>query len=399
MIHVLFTAFMFCTLTSLNKTDPEKKPKLDDLNKSGYAYTVDISKINSKYSEIASGTFRKKLVIVSSKKIGAFGNGINPITNEPFTDLFCSDISAQGKLSSPLLFSRIINTKANEGQVAFSPNEHTIYYTRSARTNVTNYKLFKAELEKDSNGNWLNEIELAISSDDYAIENPHVSDDGKYLYFSSNMKGGFGGFDIYRASIYKDGSLSKPENLGNTINTISDEKYPHTNKNGKELFFSSKGHNSIGGFDIFISSMTNSNYNIPRNLGRSINSKKDDIAFMFIDDNRGIFSSNKANDNHAYNLYKFESETVYQEVKGIVITDDDKILPNATVVLLNSEGEEIARQITSNDASYNFRIKSYEDYQLKVIKDGFIDYSLKFKSNETQLKAILKLSSKVSYNN
>lgn len=396
MMHVLFTALMFCTYTSLDKTDPVKK--LDDLNKSGYNYAVNVSKINSKYSEIASGTFRKKLVIVSSKKIGGLGNGLNPATNEPFTDLFCADIKAYGELSFPLLFSRIINTKANEGQVAFSPNEHTIYYTRSERTNSTNYKLFKADLEKDSYGNWINHEELAISSDAYSIENPHLSFDGKYLYFSSNMNDGFGGFDIYKAIINEDGSLGTPENLGNTINTSEDEKYPYTAKHGKELFFSSKGHNSIGGFDIFISSIANSDYKTPRNLGYSINSEKDEVAFVFIDNNKGVFSSNKENKNNAFNLYRFKSRAVYQELKGIVITEDDKILPNATVVLLNSEGHEIERQITSSDASYNFKIRLYKDYQVKVIKDGYKDYSLKFQSEETQLKTILRLSSKVSYN-
>ncbi|MFC0603866.1 hypothetical protein [Winogradskyella pulchriflava] len=397
-IHLLFTAFMFCAYTSLNTTDPVKKTKRDDLNKSGYTYAVNVSKINSKYSEIASGTFRNRLVIVSSKKIGALGNGVDPITNEPFTDLFCTSINSYGELSQPLLFSRIINTKDNEGQVAFSPNEYTMYYTRSQRTNSSNYKLFKAELEKDSYGNWINELELAISSDDYSIENPHVSNDGAYLYFSSNMKGGFGGFDIYKAPINDDGSLGTPENLGNTINTSSDEKYPHTTKDGKELFFSSKGHNSIGGFDIFISNIINNDYKSPRNLGHNINSDKDEIAFIFLDNEKGVFSSNKNNEHNAFNLYRFKSRAIYQELKGIVITEEDKILPNATVVLLNSEGQELERQITSKDASYSFKIKAYEDYQLVVIKEGFKDYTLKFQSEETQLKAILKLSSKVSYN-
>lgn len=398
MIHVLFTAFMFCSFTSLDKTDPVKKTNPNELNKSGYTYSVNVSKINSKYSEIASGTFRNKLVIVSSKKIGAFGNGVNPDTNEPFTDLFCSDIKAYGELSHPLLFSRILNTKGNEGQVAFTPDEHTIYYTRSERTNSTNYKLFKADLEEYSYGNWVNEVELSISSENYSIENPHVSNDGKYLYFSSNIDGGYGGFDIYKASINDNGSLGTPENLGSTINTSDDEKYPHTAKNDKELFFSSKGHNSLGGYDIFISSIANNSYKTPRNLGYSINSNKDEIAFVFIDDRKGVFSSNKENDNNAFNLYKFKTRTLYQEVKGIVITQDDKILPNSTVVLLNSEGQELERQITSSDATYNFKVRSYEDYQIKVVKDGYKDYSLKFKSDESQLKAILKLSSKVSYN-
>lgn len=397
-IHVLLTALMFCIYPSLDTTDPVKGSKVDDLNKSGYIYTVNISKINSKYSEIACTTFRNKLVLVSSKKIGGLGNGVDPATNEPFTDLFCTDIKAYGKLSQPLLFSRILNTKANEGQVAFSLDEHTIYFTRSERANSLNYKLFKAELEKDSYGNWINEMELPISSDNYSIENPHVSSNGKHLYFSSNMEGGLGGFDIYKAEINANGSIGNPQNLGNIINTSEDEKNPHISKDGKELFFSSKGHNSIGGYDVFISSITKSNYKNPRNLGYAVNSEKDEIAFVFIDEKKGVFSSNKDNENNAFNLYRFQSRAIYQELNGIVITEDNRILPNATVLLLNSEGQEIERQVTSNDATYRFKIRAFEDYQLKVVKDGYKEYSLKFQSEENQFKAILKLSSKVSYN-
>ena len=393
-IHVLFVALLVFTYALIGNTDPKKPKDIDELNKSGYLYTVNVSKINSKYSEIASATFRKKLVIVSSKKIGALGNGIDPITNEPYTDLFCTDIKAYGELSHPILFSRILNTKANEGQVSFSPDEHTIYYTRSERNNSQNYKLYKANLEKGSYGNWTNETELVISSDIYSVENPHVSEDGKHLYFSSNMNGGFGGFDIYKAKILKDGSLGAPENLGAVINTVNDEKYPHTTKNEDELFFSSNGHNSIGGYDIFISTISNNSNKTPRNLGYSINSDKDEIGFIFIDDQKGVFSSNKDNKKNAFNLYRFQSRELYNELKGIVISEEEKILPNSIVILLDNEGNEIERQITNKDATYNFKIKPYKDYQIKVLKEGYEDYTLSFESDDKELKAILKLLAK-----
>lgn len=386
---------MFCPFNSYDKTVNEIKT--NDLNKSGYSFQVNISKVNSKFSEIASTVFRDKLVIVSSKKIGGLGSGVSPITNEPYTDLFCLDVEQDGSFSQPLLFSRILNTKGNEGQVAFSPDEHRIYYTRSERKNILNYKLYSAELKKDSHGKWINEMELSISSDDYSIENPHVTSDGKILYFSSNMEGGYGGFDLYKATINEDGSIGKPENLGGRINTSKDDKYPYTSEDNKEIYFSSKGHNSIGGYDIFISNI-NKKYSEPRNLGYDINSDKDDIAFIIINGNQGVFSSNKGNTNNSFNMYRFQSEIMYYELEGIVINQEDKILPNATVVLFNSDGQEIGRQITNEDASYNFKIKPYQDYQLKVIKKGFEDYKRGLLSDGTPLKAVLKLSSKVTYN-
>ena len=401
-MHAVISAFMFCTYIFIGSTNPSNNPKIDDLNKSGYAFTVKVSKINSKYSEMASTVFRDKLIIVSSKKIGGLGNGIDQRTQEPYTDLFCMDINQDRELSYPILFSRILNTKANEGHVAFSKDENIVYYTRSTRENSANYKLYMAVLEEGSYGNWTNHIELAVSSDDYSVENPHMSSSGDYIYFSSNMQGGFGGFDLYRAKVYEDGSLGQPENLGNSINTNEDEKYPHTSYNDEELYFSSKGHKAIGGFDIFIANKFKDNYSNTRNLGITINSEKDEISFLFIDKNTGVFSSNKDNNTGSYNLYHFQSEAIYQDLEGIVINEDGKILPNATVVLLDNEGNELERQIIGADASYNFRIKAFHNYQLKAVKDGFKDYVKELKTENVNtdiaFKAILKLSSKVSFN-
>jgi len=308
------------------------------------------------------------------------------------------DIKDKSDFSAPLLFSRILNTKASEGQVAFSKDEDIIYYTRSKKENSSNYKLFMATLEKDSHGNWENHVELAISSEDYSVENPHVSADGKFLYFSSNMPGGFGGFDLYKAMIHEDGSIGKPINLGSFVNSVKDEKYPRTSDKGKELYFSSTGFNSIGGYDIFISNLSNGDYSKPRNLGYAINSIKDEIGFMIIDENTGVFSSNKKHTSKGFNIYHFKADAIYRELQGVVVTEEDKILPNSTVVLLNDEGKEIERQITSVDASYRFKVKAFGEYQLVAVREGFEDYNLKFDSGENTLKSVLRLSPNVTYN-
>jgi len=157
----------------LNLTELE-----DDVvkEKNGSDYSILTTAINTKYSEIGSGLFRDKLMMVSSKKIGALGSGVDPNTGQPFTDLFCIDVKDDGELKRPLLFSRILNTKNNEGQITFSRDEKTIYFTRSSRENPSNYKLYRAELEENSNGNWVNIEKLAISSDFYSVENPFLKE-------------------------------------------------------------------------------------------------------------------------------------------------------------------------------------------------------------------------------
>jgi len=398
-LSLLLTSFIIFVHISPYKTNPKNDVKTDGLNRSGYTFTVDVSKINSKYSEIPSAIFRNKLVIVSSKKIGAIGNGIDKNTKQPYSNLFCTDIDGSDQFSLPILFSRFLNSKGNEGQVSFSPDEHTIYYTRSERKNSSNYKLYKAELKKDSYGKWINNTLLSVSGEDFSIETPYVSADGKFLYFSSNMEGGYGGFDLYKALIQKDGSLTEPINLGNIVNTEKDEKYPFVSRNGKELFFSSKGHNSQGGFDIFISNnQRNLNYTEPRSLGRKINSTKDEIAFTLINEDKGVFSSDEDNMRKRFNMYRFNARAIYQNLEGIVVTEDNKILPNTIVVLYDDNDKELERQMTGKNASYSFKIRPFENYHLKALKDGFNEVVVEFKSNENVMDLAFKENLKLSSN-
>ena len=125
----------------------------EDNNSSSSEFLITETDINTKYSEIGSGLFKGKVLIVSSKKIGGLGNRVDKNTNQPYTDLFCVDVSETGELKRPLLFSRILNTKGNEGQVTFTEDENTLYFTRSTRENSKNYQLYKTNLEENSVGN------------------------------------------------------------------------------------------------------------------------------------------------------------------------------------------------------------------------------------------------------
>ncbi|WP_353779091.1 hypothetical protein [Winogradskyella sp. 3972H.M.0a.05] len=355
----------------------------DKYNESGLDFTLNHAKVNTKYSDFGSAVFKNKLIIVSSKKIGAIGNGINKLTNEPYTDLFCLDFDKKGSVSYPLLFSRILNTKNNEGSVSFSPDESTIYYTRSSRKTPHIYQLYKAELEANSHGNWINHVQLT-KNNSYSVENPFVSRDGKKLYFSSNRKDGYGGYDLYVADINKKGTIGTPKNLGPLINSEGDEKYPHYSLDGKYLFFASNGHDGLGGFDIFVSKPVFGIYKSPRNLGQTVNSDSDELAFMFMDNNKGVFSSNKADGLGSYDLYEFDAKPIYRDLEGVVLNENDAPLSNTTLILLDEEGNEIARQKTDKTASYKFKVRAFESYIIKAVKQGYADKELKLAINDSQ---------------
>jgi outer membrane protein OmpA-like peptidoglycan-associated protein len=337
--------------------------------------------INTKYSEIGSGLFKGKVIMVSSKKIGGLGNGVDKNTNQPYTDLFCLDIDPSGELKRPLLFSRILNTKGNEGQITFTEDEKTMYFTRSTRENSKNYQLYKTNLQEGSYGNWVNIEMLEISSENHSIENPFVHNNR--LYFSSNMQGSIGGFDLFVAEIKANGTLGIPQNLGSNINTTEDEKYPFVSSDNKHLYFSSKGHNSIGGFDVFISRIVNNKFKISRNLGVGVNTPYNEIAFFLKDDYQGYLSSDKVGGKGSFDIYKFDKDDISQTLQGYALDGSTQIpLPNTLIILTDEEGREIGRQFTNENGQYNFPVIPFDSYSIDTSKDGFIDNIFSFEADK-----------------
>ena len=350
----------------------------------GFNFDVLDAGVNSKYSEFGSGFFMNKLIMVSSKKVGGLAK-IDPKTNEAFKDLFCLDVSQTGQLSDPLLFSRILNTNSSEDQLTFSPDQKTVYYTRSSKENSLEFKLYKATLEEDSHGNWIDNQALNINANGISIETPFIDSSGTKLYFASNMEDSMGGYDIYVAKITEDGNLDTPQNLGPTINTPADEKYPSLSIDGKTLYFSSNGHEGFGGHDLFMSKILKNNaYKAPRNLGNTINTSYDELAFFLVTKNKGYVSSNKPNGKGGFDIYTAVNKGVYQSLKGRVQDLKTEIkLPNTLIVLTDEDNNEVARQMTNDFGEFTFEnINPFEAYTITTKKDGFKNGVFTFFANK-----------------
>ncbi len=368
--------------------------RVTTIGANGYTFELLDAGVNTPYSEIGSGFFRDKLIMVSSKKLGGLSK-IDPNTNEAYKELFCLDIDRNGALSSPYLFSRILNTNASEDQLTFSHNEKTVYYTRSSKDNSLDFKLYKAVLEEDSHGNWVNNELLSINKENVSIETPFVNHAGDKLYFSANFQDAVGGYDLYVSDIKADGTLGVPKNLGKTINTSFDDKYPALSLDDKYLYFASKGHENIGGFDLFTSKISKRGYKTPRNMGNTINTVYDEVAYFLAAKNKGYVSSNRPNGRGGYDIYTATNEEVIQFLKGKVLDLETQIkLPNTIVILKDEDGNEIARTITEADATYSFNVVPFESYSLLTYKNGFKDASVEFftnRGNDTNYRKDLEL--------
>lgn len=174
------------------------------------------------------------------------------------------------------------NTKKHDAGIIYSADGMTLY----------TYKKDKLWISEYENNEWSELIELSDNINDSKMNVPSISisKDGKTIFFVATRKSGFGGKDIYRATKNANGNWSKPEILDESINTPQDEDAPFLSMDGKTLYFSSTGHNSIGAYDIFMCTIEGTTISKPVNMGFPINSPANDIYFSVNNDNTGGIS-------------------------------------------------------------------------------------------------------------
>lgn len=390
---LLLSSNFFCqdnfSVSEISEETSETKKTIIELNDK---FNVIPTSINSPLSDVGATFFMNKYIMYSSRKTGAIGAGKDTHTNSPYNTLYCINLDKNGNLSHPYFFASVLNEAGNEAGIAFSPDQKKVYYTNSKPENSKNYQLYKASFDETcrcSNA-WIKKELVNFSNIAYSIENPCISEDGKKIYFSSNMPGGFGGFDLYVADLDDNGTPLNPQNLGKNINTSADEKFPFVSPE-KELFFSSNGHPGYGGQDIFVTRIKNNGFSKPINLGKTLNTSADEIAFILATKKNGFITSNRNPSKGSYDIFKFEFEKQANLLTGNVYEKNSKIaLPNTLVTLIDSDGNEISSQLTNENGSFNFDIIPIENYTVITKKDGYLDAITPFKSaigsNQTNIE-------------
>jgi len=181
-----------------------------------------------------------------------------------------------GKWIDPVNITAAVESNGEYQVSSLSPDGHTLFLVYY---NSTDYDLYQSHY---INGKWSKAVKLEESINTQANEvHAVLSPLDKTLYFVSDKKGGFGGFDIYQSRGLEDGSWEIPENIGSTINTPFDETTPFFSDEGKSLSFSSNGHENMGGYDVFFSDMDlNGNWNATENYGSPLNTTDDDVFFV-----------------------------------------------------------------------------------------------------------------------
>ena len=225
-----------------------------------------------------------------------------------------------------------------------------------------------------SDAAWAKPQPLEITRDTLSsYAHPAISPDGEWLYFTSDMPGGKGGYDIWRVRLTAAG-LGGVENLGSPINTEGDEMFPTFRPNG-DLYFSSNGHKGLGGLDIYIATVDPKTKRfVLEHPGYPLNSQGDDFGMTFEGPhNRGFFSSNRGDARGWDHIYSFEKPEVIQTVKGWVYEMEGYELPEAQVYMVGSDGTNLKLGVRG-DGSFTQVIKPNVDYIMLATCKGFLNH-------------------------
>ena len=240
--------------------------------------------------------------------------------------------------SDPINAGPAVNTEKHESVVALAPDNSTIYIRMGNPTgdfymvNLEGKKRRKpAKLDKRLNSKF-NETTLTFSPDSSKV------------WFASDRRGGYGGKDIWMSEAKKRGGWKKPVNAGPVINTPFDEESPFICADGKTFWFSSKGHDGMGGFDIFITYFSDTGYTKPVNVGYPINSASDDIHFsMDARQNIGHFASSRPGGVGGFDIYRVK--TIDRSKPLLIVTDEIKIdlqIPGAEILDAADAGLQVS---------------------------------------------------------
>jgi len=350
-----------------------KLQNLDYFFKDSLSFHVNTLNINSEEADFSPTYYDDGIVFVSSREPKKGFKIIYNLNESKFLDLYYSLEHEDGTNAPADRFHRNVNTQLHEGPTAFYANDTKMIFTRNNLINgkkgessdgIIKLKLYFSE---KSNESWSKPVEFPYNSDEYSVGHPTITEDGKRLFFASDMPGGYGGTDIYSAS-FEDGEWSEPQNLGTGINTEGNEMFPYYNESLNELYFSSNGHGGLGGLDIYRQSLSSNSE--PSNLRYPINTKADDFGFIVAPNGQsGYFSSNRKGGKGDDDIYHF---SVQNEILDVLVYDKKTgdALSSARIEL--HEGSKLAALSKTNPGGEAmFQVNPKKNYILKVFKADY----------------------------
>lgn len=306
------------------------------------------------------------------------GENKSAITGLKAGDIYFSRKNERGQWLRPEPVEGELNSDADEGIISFSTDGQTMYLTRASISETSNSTV-EIFTSRRSDASWSAPEKFVILHDSItATGHPAVSSDGRYLYFTSDMPGGYGGLDIWRIDINdKVGTLI---NMGPQINTPGDEMFPYS-RTDSLFYFSSNGHPGFGGLDIFKAKLnTTGDYWSVENMGLPINSTGDDFGITFGVGESGFFSSNRGDARGYDHIYSFELPDLHISISGYVLDKDEEPVPGAIIRIVGDDGSN-QREVARDDGSFKFNLGRGVKYVMKAGAPGYLNVKQEFESD------------------
>lgn len=354
------------------KKEPNYIPRLTAQQKLFDSKTMDINSDKSDFGAQLSQD--NTLYFASARNTARKNYGYN---DEPYLDLYKATRNADGTFSQPTEVEGT-NSKWHDGPAAVSPDGTTMYFAsetfrdqvfdkdKAKKLKYGKVGLFKATM---TDGKWSNIQPLPMNNKDYNVGNPSLSKDGKTLYFSSDMPGGVGQSDIWRVSV-NGNDYGTPENL-TSINTEGRENFPFITDENK-LYFSSDARQGFGGLDVFVADL-NQGMEV-KNVGKPVNSEKDDFAFSYsVQHKTGFFSSNRGGQDDIFMAIPVCGVQLNTTAKN---AKTGELLTGASVAILDEKNNVIETKYTTADGFVGYAIDCDKPYTLQVSKDGFVSKTI-----------------------
>lgn len=375
----------FCPDDSLAINCAEGCRTAQEIRARGSRYVVKQAKLfNSRRADFCPmylGTDCDQIYYTSTTE-KATGDKKSEITGMKNADVFFSKKNEKGEWERPEPVEGELNTEFDEGIVAFSPDAQTMYLTKARRelnapTSVEIYTSTRSDAK------WSAPVKFEITADTLStFGHPAVSPDGEYLYFVSDMPGGYGGKDIWRISLKeRQGSLV---NLGPDINTEGNDDFPYVRSDGS-LYFSSDGHPGMGGLDIFRATAVGDPADLRwkvENMGFPINSAGDDFGITFGKGEDGFFSSNRGDARGYDHIYSFEYDPVRIAIEGLVMDKDEEPVKNAIIRIVGNDGSN-QKEVARDDGSFSFALQRGVKYVMLAGAKGYLNQKQEFASDST----------------
>ncbi len=375
----------YCPDDSLAIIGAEGCRTAQDIRARGSRYEVKQAKLfNSRRADFCPmflGADADQIYYTSTTE-KATGDKKSEITGMKNADIFFSKKNERGEWERPEAVEGELNTELDEGIVSFSPDGQTMYLTKARRelNSPTSVEIFTSSR---SDAKWSAPVKFEITADTLStFGHPAVSADGEYLYFVSDMPGGYGGKDIWRISLKeRQGSLV---NLGPDINTAGNDDFPYVRSDGT-FYFASDGHPGMGGLDLFkatpVGDPAEMHYTV-QNMGYPINSAGDDFGITFGKGEYGYFSSNRGDARGYDHIYSFQFDPVKITIEGLVMDKDEEAVKNAVIRIVGDDGSN-QKAVARDDGSFSFSLQRGVNYVMLAGAKGYLNQKQEFASDST----------------